>query len=121
MKKLEQEKDKKIQKLQNDLENLKNSQVKQVATNNNNNIYKTNDKEVNTLLVSVPLNSLFTEQELNSMDYEDALKYLDNKFETSYLVEWCKNKLVEHNEYIKEYGIDMPDIINWTWNSSMKD
>ena len=51
----------------------------------------------------------------------DALKYLDNKFETSYLVEWCKNKLVEHNEYIKEYGIDMPDIINWTWNSSMKD
>ncbi len=51
----------------------------------------------------------------------DALKYLDEKFETSYLVEWCKNKLVEHNEYIKEYGIDMPDIINWTWNDSMKD
>ena len=51
----------------------------------------------------------------------DALKYLDTKYETSYLVEWCKNKLVEHNEYIKEYGIDMPDIINWTWNSSMKD
>lgn len=51
----------------------------------------------------------------------DALKYLDEKFETSYLVEWCKNKLVEHNEYIKEYGIDMPDIINCTWNDSMKD
>ena len=75
MKKLEQEKDKKIQKLQNDLENLKNSQVKQVATNNNNNIYKTNDKEVNTLLVSVPLNSLFTEQELNSMDLNQSLNY----------------------------------------------
>ena len=74
MKKLEQEKDKKIQKLQNDLENLKNFQVKQVTINNNN-IYKTNDKEVNTLLVSVPLNSLFTEQELNSMDLNQSLNY----------------------------------------------
>ena len=41
----------------------------------NNNIYKTNDKEANTLLVSVPLNSLFTEQELNSMDLNQSLNY----------------------------------------------
>ena len=47
----------------------------------------------------------------------DAIKYLPslgNKGAS--LVEWCKSKLVEHKEYIKENGIDMPDIINWKWN-----
>lgn len=46
----------------------------------------------------------------------DALKYLDklgNK--SSALNEWCKNKLIEHKEYIKEYGEDMPEIKNWKW------
>ena len=46
----------------------------------------------------------------------DALKYLDklgNK--SSSLNEWCKNKLIEHKEYIKEYGEDMPEIKNWKW------
>ena len=46
----------------------------------------------------------------------DALKYLDKLGDTrTSLNEWCKEKLIEHNEYIKEYGIDMPDIRNWTW------
>ena len=44
----------------------------------------------------------------------DALKYLP-KLESSDLIEWCKNKLVEHNEYIKEYGKDMPIITEWKW------
>ena len=51
----------------------------------------------------------------------DALKYLCDKYESSYLIEWCKDKLVEHNEYIRNYGIDMPDVINWSWTDSMKD
>ena len=46
----------------------------------------------------------------------DALKYLpelgDRK---SALIEWCKDKLIEHKEYIQEYGEDMPEIRNWTW------
>ena len=25
-------------------------------------------------------------------------------------------KLKQHEEYIKEYGIDMPEILNWKWN-----
>ena len=70
MKKLKQEKDNEIKELQNDLEKLKNSQVKQTTTNN-----KSNDTEVNALLVSVPLSSLFTEQELNSMDLNQSLNY----------------------------------------------
>jgi len=31
------------------------------------------------------------------------------------LVQWCKDKLVEHKEYIKEYGDDMEEIKNWEW------
>lgn len=46
----------------------------------------------------------------------DALKYLpqlgDKK---ANLIEWCKDKLIEHKEYIHEYGEDMPEIKNWTW------
>ena len=46
----------------------------------------------------------------------DALKYLDKLGDTrTNLNEWCKEKLVEHNEYIKEYGIDMPDVRDWIW------
>lgn len=47
----------------------------------------------------------------------DALKYLPkygNK--TSDLYKYCQDKLIEHKEYISEYGIDMDEIINWTWD-----
>ena len=46
----------------------------------------------------------------------DALKYLGKLGDkSSALNEWCKNKLIEHKEYIKEYGEDMPEIKNWKW------
>ena len=46
----------------------------------------------------------------------DTLKYLDKLGDkSSALNEWCKNKLIEHKEYIKEYGEDMPEIKNWKW------
>ena len=48
----------------------------------------------------------------------DALKYLP-KLEDSKasLEEWCKNKLIEHKEYISEYGQDLEEIRNWHWNT----
>ena len=46
----------------------------------------------------------------------DALKYLDKLGDKrTSLNEWCMDKLVEHGEYIKEYGVDMPEIRDWTW------
>ena len=46
----------------------------------------------------------------------DALKYLPSLGDKrSDLNEWCKNKLVEHKEYITEHGEDMPEIKNWKW------
>ena len=51
----------------------------------------------------------------------DALKYLDHLGDMrASLNQWCKDKLVEHKQYIKEYGIDMEEIRNWNWGDSMK-
>lgn len=46
----------------------------------------------------------------------DALKYLDKLGDKRCsLNEWCKDKLIEHKEYIREYGEDMPDVRDWKW------
>ena len=46
----------------------------------------------------------------------DALRYLDFLGDSKiFLIEECKNKLIEHTEYIKEYGIDMPEVTDWYW------
>ncbi len=42
-----------------------------------------------------------------------CLPQLGNK--GSSLIQYCQDKKVEHKEYIKEYGIDMDEIINWKW------
>ena len=45
-----------------------------------------------------------------------ALKYLPmlgNR--TAFLIQECYNKLIEHKEYIREYGIDMEEVRNWRW------
>ncbi|MFV0275152.1 MAG: phosphoketolase [Bacilli bacterium] len=44
----------------------------------------------------------------------EKLNLDDNK--ASLLYDWCKNKLIEHKEYIHEIGIDMPEIKNWKFN-----
>ena len=33
------------------------------------------------------------------------------------LINWCNEMLKEHKKYIDEYGIDMPYIRNWKWDS----
>ena len=46
----------------------------------------------------------------------DALKYLPELGDKrNTLIEWCKNKLIEHKEYISEYGEDLPEIKDWKW------
>ncbi len=34
----------------------------------------------------------------------------------AFLMQEMKNKLVEHQQYIAEYGLDMPEIRHWKWN-----
>ncbi len=46
----------------------------------------------------------------------DAIKYLPSLGNTgSRLIQWCKNKIIEHKQYIKTNGIDMEEITNWKW------
>ena len=46
----------------------------------------------------------------------DALKYLDKLGDRrTSLNEWCKDKLIEHKCYIREYGEDMPEVKNFKW------
>ena len=51
----------------------------------------------------------------------DALKYLDKLGNRGALLsEWCKNKLIEHKEYIYKNGIDMEEIRNWSGEDATK-
>ena len=53
---------------------------------------------------------------------KSALKYLDKLGDTrTSVIEYCDNKIIEHNNYIKEYGIDMPEVLNWKWENEEKD
>ena len=46
----------------------------------------------------------------------DALKYLPQLGNRSArLIQWCKNKLVEHKNHIAEYGEDIEEVRNWKW------
>ena len=51
----------------------------------------------------------------------DALKYLPQLGNRSAILnQWCKDKLVEHKEYIHEYGDDLEEVKNWTWEEAIK-
>ena len=50
---------------------------------------------------------------------KDALKYLEFLGDTrTNAIEYCNNKIIEHNNYIKEYGKDMPEVQNWKWTNN---
>lgn len=49
-----------------------------------------------------------------------ALKHLPKyQDKSAYCAEYCNNMLVTHRNYIKEHGIDMPEITEWTWKKSI--
>ncbi len=43
-----------------------------------------------------------------------ALKYVEIE-DKDKLIEWCKDKLNEHQLYTREYGSDIPEVVNWKW------
>ena len=48
-----------------------------------------------------------------------ALKYLNvPKSKKKEITQRMEEKLAEHDKYIREYGIDMPEILNWNWNNN---
>ena len=52
----------------------------------------------------------------------DALNYLPNLGNKgSKLMQECKDKLVEHKEYIREYGVDMDEVVNFNFEKMRKE
>jgi xylulose-5-phosphate/fructose-6-phosphate phosphoketolase len=47
------------------------------------------------------------------MDVVQRLPQLGDK--GSYLIQKMRDKLIDHSQYISEYGIDMPEIREWKW------
>ncbi len=48
-----------------------------------------------------------------------ALKYLNvPKSKKEEIIQKMEEKLANHDKYIREYGIDMPEILNWNWNNN---
>ena len=33
----------------------------------------------------------------------------------AHFMQHLRNKLIEHKQYVREYGDDMPEIRNWKW------
>ncbi|MEW6089194.1 MAG: phosphoketolase family protein [bacterium] len=49
------------------------------------------------------------------MDVFDRVQKLE--YSAAHIKQLMRNKLVEHKEYITEYGQDMPEIRDWTWKN----
>jgi xylulose-5-phosphate/fructose-6-phosphate phosphoketolase len=48
-----------------------------------------------------------------AMDAVDRLPQIGGK--AAYIKQACRDKLIEHSEYIRVHGEDMPEIRDWTW------
>lgn len=47
-----------------------------------------------------------------------AIKYLNiPKQQHDKIAKFAKAKLKENYNYIREFGVDMPEISNWNWNN----
>ena len=49
-------------------------------------------------------------------DVIDRLPQLEDK--AAYLKEEMKDKLIEHKNYIRKNGIDMPEVRDWKWENN---
>ena len=47
------------------------------------------------------------------MDALDRLPQVGGK--AAYIMQACRDKLIEHGQYIRTYGEDMPEVRDWTW------
>jgi xylulose-5-phosphate/fructose-6-phosphate phosphoketolase len=57
---------------------------------------------------------------LNDLDRFDLVADVADRVpklasDAAYIKKFVRDKLVEHNEYIRQYGEDMPEIREWVW------
>lgn len=52
---------------------------------------------------------------------KNVIKYLPQLGNRgSHLIQVMNDKLVEHKQYIHEYGVDLPEVAQWKWQSTVK-
>ena len=82
---------------------------------NHRNIHVRGYKEEGTITTPFDMTVLNQLDRFNLVqDVIDRLPQLENK--AAYLKQEMQDKLVVHKNYIRENGIDMPEILNWKWN-----
>ncbi|MCK9345173.1 MAG: phosphoketolase family protein [Candidatus Pacebacteria bacterium] len=82
--------------------------------NNHGNIHVRGYKEEGTITTN------FDMTVMNDMDRYNLVIDVINRLPQfgsrgDYLKEFAQNKLIEHKDYIKKHGEDMPEILNWKW------
>jgi xylulose-5-phosphate/fructose-6-phosphate phosphoketolase len=82
---------------------------------NHGNIHVRGYKEEGTITTPFDMTVL---NQLDRFDLvQDVIDRLPQLGDTgAYLKESMKNKLIEHKHYIRQNGIDMPEVKNWKWD-----
>jgi xylulose-5-phosphate/fructose-6-phosphate phosphoketolase len=86
---------------------------------NHSNIHVRGYKEMGTVTTPFDITVLNQMDRFDlAQDVIDRLPQLDAK--AAYLKQALRDKLLEHNAYIREHGVDMPEVDNWRWGSETK-
>jgi xylulose-5-phosphate/fructose-6-phosphate phosphoketolase len=83
---------------------------------NHNNLHVRGYKEEGTITTAFDMTVLNDLDRFHLvMDVIDRLPQLGGK--AAYLKQEMQDKLIEHKNYIRESGMDLPEIRNWKWES----
>jgi xylulose-5-phosphate/fructose-6-phosphate phosphoketolase len=83
---------------------------------NHDNLHVRGYKEEGTITTPFDMTVLNQMDRFNLvMDAVDRLPQLGGK--AAYIKQACRDKLIEHKEYIRQFGEDMPEIRNWKWHA----
>jgi xylulose-5-phosphate/fructose-6-phosphate phosphoketolase len=84
---------------------------------NHNNIHVRGYKEEGTITTPFDMTVMNDLDRFHlAMDTIDRIPQIADK--GAYLKQELKDKLVEHKQYIRKYGMDLPEVRNWEWQAS---
>jgi xylulose-5-phosphate/fructose-6-phosphate phosphoketolase len=82
--------------------------------NNHDNMHVRGYKEEGTITTPFDMTVLNEMDRYHlAMDAVDRLPQLGGK--AAYIMQACRDKLIEHSEYIRVHGEDMPEVREWSW------
>lgn len=83
----------------------------------NRNIHVSGYQEEGTITTSFDMCALNKTDRYNQL--LKIIKYIDlPKEKISEISKFAKDKLKQNHDYIRKYGVDMPEIANWNWNEN---